>query len=131
MVQSPWEWVWTHNACSSTSGNNAASKIGRDQHALYKAGRAYLYEPLGPLGAMREYPYGDDGAGDIDSGPLIFGRGVSATAFAIGAARADGDADTAAALLRTATMFGAPSEDPGGALHFRSAGAAMCGSEVG
>ena len=38
MVQSPWEWVWTHNACSSTSGNNAASKIGRDQHALYKAG---------------------------------------------------------------------------------------------
>ena len=32
------EWVWTHNACSSTSGNNAASEIGRDQHALYKAG---------------------------------------------------------------------------------------------
>lgn len=98
-------------------------------HALYRAGRDYLYEPLGPLGAMREYPYGDDGAGDIDSGPLVFGRGVSATAFAIGAARADGDAETAGALLRTATLFGAPSEEPGGAVHFRSAGAAMCGTE--
>lgn len=98
-------------------------------HALYRAGRDYLYEPLGPLGAMREYPFGDDGAGDIDSGPLIFGRGVSATAFAIGAARANGDADTARALLRTATLFGAPSEDPSGAIHFRSAGAAMCGAE--
>jgi hypothetical protein len=99
-------------------------------HALYKAGRDYLYEPLGPLGAMREYRYDNPTSqGDIDSGPLILGRGVSATAFAIGAARADGDAATAAALIRTATLFGAPLEDADGALHFRTAGAAMCGSE--
>lgn len=99
-------------------------------HALYKAGRDYLYEPLGPLGAMREYRYDNlTSHGDIDSGPLVLGRGVSATAFAIGAARADGDAATAAALIRTATVFGAPVEDAEGAVHFRTAGAAMCGSE--
>ncbi len=99
-------------------------------HSLYRAGRTYLYEPLGPLGAMREYRFDDATAGgDIDSGPLVLGRGVSATAFAIGAARAAGDADTAAALIRTATLFGAPAADADGALHFRTAGAAMCGAE--
>ncbi len=96
---------------------------------LYGAGNRYLYEPLGPLGAMREYRYDTDGDMDIDSGPLIFGRGVSATAFAIGAARAAGDASTAAALIRTATVFGAPTYDESGALHFRAAGPTICGSE--
>ena len=122
--------------------DNTTAAIGplalwpRPGRTLYDAGRNYLYEPLGPLGAMREYLYsgpanGDSdltATGDIDSGPLILGRGVSATAFAIGAARSSGDAPTAAALLRTASLFGLPSTDDAGATHFTSAGIAMCGN---
>jgi hypothetical protein len=33
-----WGWaVWAHNACSRTSGNNAASAIGRFAHAVFAA----------------------------------------------------------------------------------------------
>ncbi len=111
--------------------------LGRPGRSLYYSGRDQLYEPLGPLGAMREYRYGKGasvlgeaelGEGDIDSGPLILGRGVSSTAFAIGGARAEGDTAIAAALIRTATMFGRPSTDDHGATHFSTAGAAMCGN---
>jgi len=63
--------------------------------------------PLG-LGGIREYPSGTSGLGDIDSGPVILGFGVSATGFAMAGARAHGDEATYRRIARTATLFGVP-----------------------
>jgi len=57
---------------------------------------------------VREYPHGHSGSGDIDSGPVILGYGVSATGFALGPARIHGDQALFGRLLRTAVLFGAP-----------------------
>jgi hypothetical protein len=95
---------------------------------LYQGGRAALYDTVGGLGVMREYPKGQDGKGDIDSGPIIAGFGVSSTGFAIGAARATGDLATAEALARTATVMGAP-VDTGGVRHWKT-GAALGGAPL-
>ncbi|MDP2317558.1 MAG: hypothetical protein Q8P41_32030 [Pseudomonadota bacterium] len=95
---------------------------------LYRGGRAALYDTVGGLGVMREYPVGRDGKGDIDSGPIVAGYGVSATGFAIGAARAAGDLATAAALTRTATVMGTP-VDIDGVRHWKS-GAALGGAPL-
>lgn len=75
-----------------------------------------LYRPLADQGFVRragvagilEYPGGHEGHGDVDSGPLVFGVGVSATGFGIGAARAAEDAPTYEAMTQTAWMFGLP-----------------------
>ena len=74
---------------------------------LYEAGRdAFSGSAFGVAG-MREYPRGVTGGGDIDSGPIVLGFGVSSTGFAIGAALQNGDTDTASALAGTAsTMAG-------------------------
>jgi len=63
------------------------------------------------LGAVREYRPGTPGRGDIDSGPLVFGLSVSATGFALGAARGIGDDAWAARLWATTRLFGAPGPD--------------------
>lgn len=74
---------------------------------LYETLRAEQLRSVLGFGAVRERP---DGAskGDIDSGPVLFGVGVSATGFMIGASRVHGDRDTFAALYATAHLFGAP-----------------------
>ena len=53
------------------------------------------------------------GAGDIDSGPVVLGFGVSASGFAIGASRAHGDRETFTGLYATAHLFGAPWDEDG------------------
>jgi len=58
--------------------------------------------------AVREYPRGGSGRGDIDSGPVLLGVSVSATGFALGAARQRGDRGQYRALYRTAALFGVP-----------------------
>jgi hypothetical protein len=95
---------------------------------IYGAGRDELLSNAGPIDGMREYPRGVDGPTDIDSGPIVAGLGLSSTGFAIGAARACGDEEVAAALTRTATLFGAP-HDEEGARHWRS-GQALGGAPV-
>jgi hypothetical protein len=61
------------------------------------------------LGFGTVHEYADDiGAGDIDSGPLLFGLSVSATGFSLGSARAAGDFAHFARVFRTAHLFGAP-----------------------
>jgi hypothetical protein len=60
------------------------------------------------FGAVREYPGGEAGLGDIDSGPVLAGLGVSATGFALAGARAHGDEATFRRILRTACLFGVP-----------------------
>jgi hypothetical protein len=58
---------------------------------------------------FREYPRGHDREEDVDSGPILFGYGMSATAFALAGARANGDAETAESLRRTGELLGFPS----------------------
>lgn len=86
---------------------------------LYFSGRDQLLVTLGPLVAMREYAPGVDGRGDIDSGPIVAGMGVSATGFAIGAARAAGDETTARQLESSASLIGQP-ETVAGATHWKT-----------
>ena len=60
------------------------------------------------FGAIREYASGYSGHGDVDSGPVILGVGVSATGFALASARAFGREDEFTQLYRTADLFGVP-----------------------
>lgn len=58
--------------------------------------------------ALREYPRGASGAGDVDSGPLIFGCSASATIVAIGAANMHGDEVFANSISQSAEGLGLP-----------------------
>jgi len=72
----------------------------------------YLVRPLGLGPAVREYPKGVDGAGDVDSGPLPLGVSLSATVVTIGAAQVHGDARLAAALANYGEVAGIPIDTP-------------------
>jgi len=74
------------------------------------------------FGVMREYPPGQAGAGDIDSGPVWLGVGVSATGFALAGARLHGDEALFSELYRTVDLFGVPLREEEGAWHFMSGG---------
>lgn len=58
--------------------------------------------------AIHEYGGGSSGVGDIDSGPVILGISVSATAFALAPARAFGEHDVFTRVFRTADLLGMP-----------------------
>lgn len=60
--------------------------------------------------AVREYPNGSAGPGDIDSGPILLGVSAPATVVGIAAARSVGDLDTADALYASTEMVGVPTE---------------------
>ena len=62
------------------------------------------------LVGVREYPIGDHSAGDVDSGPLLFGVSASASAVTLAAARRNGDTALAADLDRQAEYLGIPLE---------------------
>lgn len=79
--------------------------------SLFRALERQFRTVLG-FGGMMEYPTGARG-GDIDSGPVILGFGVSASGFAIGASRAHGDRDKFTSLYATAHLFGAPLDEDG------------------
>lgn len=89
----------------------AGEPFARD---LYLAGRRELTAPVAGFGAVREYPLGIiAGPGDIDSGPLIFGRSISASGFMIGCARQQGDEETFRSIYRSVHLFGAPTRQAG------------------
>jgi hypothetical protein len=88
-----WFLVWSHPALS---------------RSLYDAAREQLYGEISGYGLMREYARGIESHGDVDSGPIILGYGVSATGFALGPARAWGDAGELDHLYATAHLFGGP-----------------------
>ncbi len=67
----------------------------------------FVVGTLGLVG-VREYPVGQEGGGDVDSGPLIAGVSLSASAVALGAARRNGDAELAIGLHREAELLGLP-----------------------
>ncbi|RYZ05116.1 MAG: hypothetical protein EOO73_21150 [Myxococcales bacterium] len=95
----------------------ALSFFDRDLSArLYDGVRRHAVQPLG-FGMMHEYAPGKAGRGDIDSGPVLLGVGVSATGFALAGARLHRDREQFTALYRTVNFVGVPL---GG--HFMSGG---------
>jgi hypothetical protein len=65
-------------------------------------------------GGIREYPPDVDGAGDIDSGPVVLGVSVSATGFALASAKLHNDSSMFTSLYRTADFWGVPMHRPSG-----------------
>ena len=62
------------------------------------------------LVGVREHPRGTDAAGDVDSGPLLFGVSASASAVSLAAALRNGDSALALELDRQAEYLGLPLE---------------------
>ena len=75
---------------------------------LYDAMVRTLDDRLLGFGAFREYPRGTAGRGDIDSGPIVFGLGLSPTGFGVAGARMFDDRARFAGLYRSAVLAGAP-----------------------
>jgi len=73
------------------------------------------------FGGAREYARGEAGGGDVDSGPVLLGIGVSATAFGIAGARRFGDAERYRSAFASAWLFGLPRETDG-VLRFTAGG---------
>jgi hypothetical protein len=84
--------------------------FGRAQYLRFR--ELFVTRPLGLGPAVREYPRGTDGAGDVDSGPLVFGASLSATVVTIGAARVQGDDGLATALAGYGDLAGLPLSTP-------------------
>jgi hypothetical protein len=72
----------------------------------------FVVWPLGSGPAVREYPRGVDGPGDVDSGPLVAGVSLSASAVSLGSAAVNGDASLAAALAGVGELLGLPVNTP-------------------
>jgi hypothetical protein len=81
------------------------SKFAASQYALAK--QHLIKTGLG-YGAVREFPEGHEGSGDVDSGPVLLGFGPSASGFAIGAAARMKDEEVFESLLRASRWAGMP-----------------------
>ena len=100
-----------HDAPRASGTGLAAYFAGfadRDVARLLVAGVLRQVSTRFGFGGIREYAEGHGGAGDIDSGPVLLGISVSATGFALAAARAADDRDAFVALYRTVDLFGMP-----------------------
>lgn len=78
---------------------------------LYEATARMHRTALG-FGAIREHPDGSWRA-DLDSGPVLFGVGVSPSGFALAASRMHGDEARFTSLYATAQLFGMPARVDG------------------
>jgi len=76
--------------------------------AQYEIFRQRYLNTLVGMPCVREYPTGVQGRGDVDSGPLIFERCLSATVFTIGVAQIYGDQQVAAAIATAGEVVGLP-----------------------
>jgi hypothetical protein len=78
---------------------------------LYGSVKKSLFGRVFGFGAVKEYPPGKrSGRGDIDSGPVVFGFGLSPTGFLIAGTRIHADRDGYRRLFATAYAWGAPYE---------------------
>ena len=76
---------------------------------LYRASRRELAGTVFGFGGIKEYPvHLRNEGGDIDSGPVVFGYGLSPTGFLIGGSRIHRDKDLFSRLYATAYAMGAP-----------------------
>lgn len=83
----------------------ADDAIARD---LYVGLRRSLGRVFLGFGAVREYPEGFSGSGDIDSGPIFLGYGLSSTGFSIAGSRLYGDRPYFRRLVASSYLAGAP-----------------------
>ncbi|WFE63983.1 hypothetical protein [Micromonospora sp. WMMD714] len=84
--------------------------FAREQYLRFRTG--FVVSPLGLGPAVREYPRGLDGPGDVDSGPLPLGVSFSATVVTLGAAQVQGDDALAGALANYGELVGFPLDTP-------------------
>jgi hypothetical protein len=70
--------------------------------------RTFATRFAGLLPAVREYPHGVSGSGDVDSGPIILGVSAPASVVGVAAARLTGHARAAADLRASAEVLGMP-----------------------
>lgn len=82
------------------------SGFGAEQYQRFR--EQFVSHPLGFGPAVREFPRGVSGSGDVDSGPLVLGVSLSATAVTLGAARVRNDGDLADALHHEGELAGVP-----------------------
>lgn len=80
-------------------------RVDRDTWSRFTA--TFLTREAGLVG-VREFPRGTEGAGDVDSGPLLLGVSASASVVTLAAARAVGDEPVAQSLNREAELLGLP-----------------------
>jgi hypothetical protein len=78
-----------------------------DEETWTRFTAAFVTRQAGLVG-VREFPAGQAGVGDVDSGPLVLGVSTSASVVTLAAARTVGDQDLAAALTREAELLGLP-----------------------
>ena len=76
-----------------------------EQYGVFRP--RFLHQFLG-MPAVREYPTGMDGIGDVDSGPLIFGNSLSSTVMMVGVAQIYGDSALANAMAQVGETIGLP-----------------------
>ncbi|SOE22946.1 hypothetical protein SAMN06298216_3344 [Spirosomataceae bacterium TFI 002] len=81
------------------------SVFAKEQFLVYK--KLFCEERLG-LRAIREYPLGSEGNGDIDSGPVIWDIGTAATLVAQKAAFVNKDFDLSSDLFQGINALGFP-----------------------
>ncbi len=79
------------------------ASFAREQYRYYK--QNFMTTTFG-LPSIREYPRGQNGGGDVDSGPVIFAVGFSATIVSIGTSALLGDMELAQRQYQTTTAFG-------------------------
>ena len=79
--------------------------FGREQYLGFR--EKFLTTFVG-IPCVLEYPRGVTGEGDVDSGPLIFGRSISGTVLAMSITQIYGDADHADAIAQAGEVVGLP-----------------------
>jgi len=89
--------------------------------AMFQAVKRDLARSVAGFGLVREYAAGESGHGDIDSGPVLLGYGVSPTGFSLAGCRMFGDVNYFTKLYRIVHLFGAP-RSRGDAMHFTTGG---------
>jgi hypothetical protein len=82
-------------------------EFAKEQYALYR--EHFLISRLG-FRMFREYPKDSQLPADIDSGPIVWGAGVTATGAGLAASTANGDLATANDIHDLAGMFGFPGD---------------------
>ena len=82
-----------------------APEFAGEQYAL---ARRHLFTSVLGIPGVREFPEGMLVTPDVDSGPLVFGMGPSASGFAVAASATMGERELAANLARAAGVVGMP-----------------------
>lgn len=84
--------------------------FARSQYLRFRS--LFVVRPLRLGPAVLEFPPGVPGEADVDSGPLVLGASLSATAVTLGAARVQGDGRLAGALANYGELAGVPVSTP-------------------